>query len=269
MTDSSLRKEYDHLRERPDEYFHKYGSNVLFQYAPKSDIVVVIMIILLFVCIVSWFAQKKKWQQVCERLIRDALEDLKIHEGGSKQSMEVRREAEEMLKKMEEDHVGDGEGTQNGKQNSKKVRLTKKEIKDMEKEKLKPIIERIVYNIKDFGAGFHQPTWRDILIVRMVYYWPVASAKAIAWETKYYYHRARKIELNEEEKQVLTERAVGPIYWATASEEEKKEMLERKLWVAENLVEFKEIRQMNAGDQKRYLRSKKKNKGSSDELKND
>jgi curved DNA-binding protein CbpA len=266
LTDSSLRKEYDHLRERHDEYFQKYGANVLYKYAPKSDIVVVLMFILLLSCIVSWFVQKKKWQQVCERLIHDAVEDLQIHEGGSKQSMDVRREAEEILMKKEEVDNGD---VQNGKPNSKKIKLTKKELKDMAKEKLKPIIEGIVYNIKDFGAGFHHPTWRDILVVRMVMNWPAAIAQGIAWETRYYYRRLRKFELNDEEKQVLTQRAVGPIYWTAASEEERIDMVGRKLWIPENLVEWKEIRQMSAGDQKRYIRSKKKNKGLSDESKSD
>jgi DnaJ family protein C protein 25 len=273
LTDSTLRKEYDYFRDRPDEYYYKYGSDVLYKYAPKSDVVVVVAIILLFSCIISWFAQKKKWQQVCERLINDALEDLQMHEGGSKQSMEVRREAEEILKKTKEtgetNTNGVDNGYQNGKLPSKKVRLTKKELKDKEKEELKPIIQELVYKIRDFGAGFHHPTWRDILVVRMVYNWPVSFVKALMWETRYYYRRLRKFELNDEEKSVLTERAVGSVLWSTASPEEKNEMLEGQLWILENLIEWKEVRQMSPGDQRRFNRSKKKNKGISDELKSD
>jgi len=266
LTDSLLRKEYDYFRERPDEYFHKYGSNVLYKYAPKSDLVAVLLIILLFGCIVSWFVQKKKYLQVCERLIHDALEDLQIHEGGSKQSMDVRREAEEILMKNEEHSNG---SVSDGKPNSKKVKFTKKELKEKEKEKLKPIIEGIVYNIKDFGSGFHHPTWRDILIVRMVMDWPKSIANGIAWETRYYYRRLRKFEFNDDEKQVLTQRAVGPIFWAAASDEQRLDMLAKKLWITDNLVEWKEIRQMSTSDQKRYLRSKKRNKGLVDDVKSD
>lgn len=266
LTDPKLRKEYDHMRERPDEYFYKYGSAVLYNYAPKSDTVGVVIFLLLLGCAFTWYAQKNRWQQVADRLVKDATEGLKAGEGGSKQSIEIRAKAEEKLKTMKEENGttnGSGEG---GKKS--KIKLTKKELREKENEELRPIIVDLVNEIEDFGAGFHQPTWRDILLVRMAK-WPVTLTVGICWEVKFYARRIRKVEYSDQEREVMASRAVGHVAWTAASAKDKEEMISREVWVTENLeewLEVQEIRQLPAGQQKRYNRWKKKEgkKGKSD-----
>jgi hypothetical protein len=71
----------------------------------------------------------------------------------------------------------------------------------------------------------------------------------------------QKIPLNDEEREVLTRRAVGEVNWAASSEEEQKEMVAKDLWVAENMIEWeeqKEVKLWSGVDRKRYARMKKK-----------
>lgn len=258
LTDKKLRKEYDHMRERPDIYFQKYGSTTIYHYAPKSDTVFVVLLLLVVFNGLLWFAQKQRWQQIADRVVKDAVEGLKATEGGSTESLLLRRKAEAMLK---EQKAAAGEATDDSKKNGKKskIKLTKKEMREKENEDLKPLIEELVKEIHDFGAGFHLPTWRDLLIVRMVK-WPVYIVGGIVWQTKYLFRRLRKCELNEDERMVLTQRAVGPVGWEAASDEDREEMLTRDLWVMENLelwLEDQEMRQFSKGKQKKINRMKK------------
>ena len=244
------------MRGRPDEYFFKYGST-MYHYAPKSDTVMVIIFLLALGCGFTWFAQKQRWQQIADRVVKDATEGLKASEGGSTESIELRLKAELILKERNEKESGETE-SQSGKK-KQKMKLTKKELREKENEELRPIIAELVKDIKDFGAGFHQPTWRDILIVKMAK-WPQYLLGGCFWQMKYGLRRLRKLELSDEEIRVLTERAVGPVAWETASDEDKEEMLTRELWVMENLEEWleeMEIRQLSSGMQKRYNRMKK------------
>lgn len=263
LTSNKLRKEYDFFRERPDEYFFKYGS-VIYSYKPKTNTVVVILILLIAGSVFTWYAQKNRWQQIANRVVKDAVDGLKAGEGGSAESIELRNRAEEILKKKREEMGVDMEEWKFGDstigKKSGKGKKNKKEMKALENEQLRPIIEELVLEMKDFGAGFHQPTWRDILVVKMVT-WPVVVLKEIAWQVKYYSRRLAKQELNEEEKEVLTKRAVGPVAWEAASEKDKEDMIGMKLWIMENLEEWSELQELkllSSKEQKMYGRMKKK-----------
>ena len=193
------------------------------------------------------------------------MDDLKVGEGGSTESIELRSRAEEVMKKrreemglgvdMEDWKFGDSTIGKKG-----KGKKSKKEMKAFENEQLRPIIEELVMEITDFGAGFHQPTWRDILIVKMVQ-WPFVIMKEIMWQVKYYSRRLAKMELTDEEKEILTQRAVGPVAWEAASAKDRQDMVSMKLWIMENLEEWselQEIRQLSSKEQKMYERMKKK-----------
>lgn len=267
LTSKKRRTEYDYLRAHPMEYFNKYG-NVMYSYAPKTDTMFVIFILLLAGSIFTWFAQKNKWQQIANLAVKHAVEGLKNGEGGSTESIKLRAHAEDMLKEKKEKEGLDiswGGGKTKG-----KMKLTKKEVRQRENEELRPIIEELVKDIKDFGAGFHQPTWKDILVVKMAK-WPLTIAVQIGWHSKYFMRRLQGAELNDDEKEVLTKRAVGPRVWETAKEKDRNEMVEMKLWKMENLEEWSEmqdVKQLSSREQKAYgklMKKKLKNKASKQE----
>jgi len=256
LTNNKKRQEFDHMRERPDEYYFKYGTSVYIP-APKTDTVVVVTLLILLGCAFTWYAQKNRWQQIADRVIKDAVDPLKSSEGASRESLDVRAKAQEIMRlRKETENEGGGSVVKKS-----KIRLTKKELKDKENEELKPIIVGLVNEIQDFGfgAGFHQPTWRDILIVKLVH-WPYPLITGLFWEVKYYARRIMKQDMNDNEREVLTSRAVGLVAWKSASDEEKENMVKRELWITANLEEWLEFNKygMSAGQQKKYARMMKK-----------
>lgn len=191
------------------------------------------------------------------------MDGLKAGEGGSTESIDLRTKAEEILKKKQEvDGVDFSDlfgSPVNKSSKGGKLKKTKKETKAFENELVRPIIETLVMEIQDFGAGFHQPTWRDVLVVRMVQ-WPVVIVKEVVWQVKYYSRRLAKAELNDVEKEVLTSRAVGPLAWEGASEKDREEMIGSELWNMENLEEWwelQEVKKLSSKEQKLYGKMKK------------
>jgi DnaJ family protein C protein 25 len=211
----------------------------------------------------SWWAQKQKWQRVANRLIQATVEDWTPSQGGTPESKLLRQQALEQLAKQT---ANEDEQQQQGK---KVIKLTAREKKAKDVEALRPIVEALVHEMKDFGAGFHQPTWKDLLSVRMMH-WPIYLSQALWWQSKYLIRRLQQKELNDDERTVLTQRAVGPVAWELAGEEERESIVKRELWITQNLADYKEeqeIKSLSKAEQKMYAKMKKK--GSSSFLKED
>jgi DnaJ homolog subfamily C member 25 len=287
LTDIATRKEYDQLRYDQPAYYKKYGTSVMWSYAPKTDVTIVVLIVLVVANIVSWYTQKHRWQLVADRLIKAAVEDWSPRDGGTEESKHLREEALAMLeKRQEENHANDDSGpstlelltssTSNGttskgstkkksnasSKSNAKVKLNLKEKKKLEQDAILPIITELVYAMDDFGSGFHKPTWKDLFIISMMK-WPYSIGKTLVWQLTYTIRRLQKLELNEEEKQVLTSNAVGPVLWNSSSDEEKQQMITKKLWKKDNLVawhEEQEFKKLSKSEQKIYLSLKKKGK---------
>ena len=272
LTHFEQRKEYDALRYDQLGYLHKYGSSVLWTYAPKTDMVVVILLLLIIGNIVSWYSQKHRWQMVANRLIKAAVEDWTPKEGGTPESKQLREDALVVLATREAaaaaaegtDAANDatnGTADAKGKKKKEMKKLTNRERKVEEQAALLPIITEFVNEIDDFGGGFHKPTYEDLLIVTMAKF-PVTFGKAVIWQIGYWIRRLQKLELNDDERAVLTERSVG-IIWSVSSEEEQQAMMKRDLWKKENLIEWKEeqeIKKLSVTEQKMYNKMKKRGK---------
>jgi DnaJ homolog subfamily C member 25 len=271
LTNENTRKEYDFLRYNQEAYLRKYGSDVLWAYAPKSDTLFVIVFILTAGSAISWWAQKQKWKNVADKLIKAAVEDWGPQQGGTTESKELRDRAIAILQEKEkgvtnENENGDtdkasadGEST---KKKKKAKKLTPSERRKELEDSVRPIIAELVNEIEDFGAGYHKPTWRDLMVVKLAYF-PITFTNAIVWNLGYLIRRLRKIPLSDEEREVLTRRAVGEVNWASRSEVEQKDMLSRDLWVADNMIaweEEQELKLLRNSERKRYARLKKQGK---------
>ena len=277
LTNKRRRKEYDYLRDRPDEYIHKYGTNVQYSYAPKSDVVMVMLILLIVGNLFTYYVQKNRWQTVADHVVKLALEGATLRDGGSDESVAIREKALEILAKQKEEAGTTGpttatatrrgsSGSAKGPSPTKKAKggakATKKEQKEQEMEELRPIVVKLVQEEhKDFGGGFHQPTWRDLLITKMVIQWPVQFAKATSWQLGYWGRRLRGVDLTDDELEVLTRRAVGEITWHSLSDEDRVDACTQELWISTNLEdwrEMQEVKKLGAGYQKKYNRWKRK-----------
>jgi hypothetical protein len=265
LTDQDKRKEYDLMRYNQEAYFQKYGASVLWQYAPQSDATIIILVIMIAINWFSWAAQKSRWQNVANRLIKAAVEDWSPSMGGSNESKQLRDEALGILAEQENISNGNSSAPTPERKSAKvgkakKVKISGKEKKKMEQEALRPIVSQLVSKMLDFGAGFHQPTWRDLFIVKMTKL-PYYFTTGVTWQSKYWMRRLLKKELNEDERRVLTERAVGNVSWELASDDDKNAMTKRELWIMDNLVDWKEeqeVKNLSKADQKYYAKMKKK-----------
>mmetsp|Transcript_19221 Transcript_19221/g.47506 ORF Transcript_19221/g.47506 Transcript_19221/m.47506 type:complete len:393 (+) Transcript_19221:113-1291(+) len=267
LTDFEQRKEYDLMRFNQDAYYNKYGSGVIFTYAPKSDVTIIVIFVLALLNLYTWFAQKNRWQNVANRLIKASVEDWSPSMGGTAESKRLRVDALDVLKEKEAANATtETAPAAEKKGKAKKVKISAKEKKLIEQEALRPIITEMVEKIDDFGAGFHKPTWEDLFIVNLVKF-PVKFASGLAWQTKYWIRRLQKKELNDEERAVLTERAVGHVNWELASDEDRQGMIKLELWVKENFLEWteeQEFKKLSKSEQKAYKRMKRG--GSKDHL---
>ena len=263
LTNSEKRKEFDYYRYRPDEYFQKYGSSVLWSYAPKSDATIISIVLFILANLFTYYAQKNKYDKVANHLIRAAVEDWSAREGGSTESIEIREKALAILADKKQKEL---ESTQNTpKKKEKGPKLTAKEKREKEQVELRPICVELVNEIDDFGAGFRKPTYKDLLIVKMIK-WPGHLGLATLWWSRYAIRRLRKLELNDEEREVLTKNAVGNVAWAASSDEERATMVTLELWVSDNLVEWREEQDMkreglSANRRKQMKKLRKKGSG--------
>lgn len=266
LTDNQKRTEYDFMRYNQEAYFQKYGASVLWHYAPQSDASFIVIILFLLANWFTWAAQKSKWQRVADRLIKAAVEDWSASMGGTNESKELRDHALDILAEQEKlstesngtASTTDKKSKGKGKKGANKI--SGKEKKKLEQDSLRPIVTDLVGDMHDFGAGFHKPTSRDLFIVKLTKF-PYHLVMGVSWQTKYWIRRLQKKELNEEERRVLAERAVGNVAWDLASEEQRVEMIEHELWIMDNLVEWKEeqeIKNLSKADQKYYAKMKKK-----------
>jgi DnaJ family protein C protein 25 len=270
LNNIEVRKEYDSMRYDVEKYYQKYGSSVLWSYAPKTDTTIVLLVLLIVANVFSWVSQKHRWQLVADRLIKAAVEDWSPSMGGTPESRHLREDALLVLAEKEKEGLDmlngafDTNSPATGGKTGKKVKgvkkLSGKEKKKLLEDQLRPIIVEMVREMHDFGAGFHKPTWRDLMIVSL-FKLPIKFANEFLWFAKYSIRRIQGKPLSAEERQTLTERAVGPIPWETASDDERKEMIKRELWVVANLAEWsaeQDLNKLSAAEKKEYLRMKKK-----------
>jgi curved DNA-binding protein CbpA len=267
LTNNKTRKEYDFLRYDQEAYFQKYGTSVLFSYAPKSDVTFIMILILVIANVVSWFGQKSKWQRIADRLVKATVEDWTPAQGGSPESRQLREQALVTVQEQEQQAAemnGGGAAFAGAKVPKKKgsKKVSSKDKKKVEQMALEPIVKDLVYAMDDFGAGFHKPTWRDLVIVTM-FRLPYDFAVGLGWNAMYMVRRLQGKELSDEEREVLSRRAVGPIVWDTIAEEERKEMMQRELWISANMGEWEEeqeVKKLTKAEQKEYFKMKKKGK---------
>ena len=140
-----------------------------------------------------------------------------------------------------------------------KEKLSLKDKRQKESDALRPIIVGIVSEMRDFGGGYHLPTWRDLLIISLLRF-PLQLIKGTAWLAAYYIRRLRGLPLSDDEKRVLTERAVGPVIWDTSSDEQQETLIKRELWVVANLAEWSEKQEFEklSNGEKKFLKKMKK-----------
>lgn len=209
LANDDERKKLDYYMENPAEYWQLYGPYVSYAYAPKSSVFTALLLLLLFVSAMQPAIQMSKYAHYVDKLKRAALNKLPLGGGGTPESLEIRRQAEEKLQ------------SQPTKKNSKSGKLDRK--------KLEEAIDAIIRDL-DIEGEFHKPTWREIPIVRAVIipvYYGRLAYRYLTIEAKRY----KGVELDEGEKQALIERYLGGAdAWESLSDEAQDELVASECW---------------------------------------
>merc|ERR1719232_326769 len=261
LTNKEKQEEYDYFRDRPDEYFYKYGSSVLWKYAPQSNTWLVVISLLGLASLFTVCAQYQKWKTVADRVIKAAVEDTR--EGGTSDVMEIRKEALEILAAKEaaqKENINGASINAPKSPRKKSSKLQNKEKKKQSQDELRKIVIKLVEDIDDFGAGFHKPTYKDAFVYKLILL-PVVIVKHASWWIKYLSRRLRKLPYLDEELEFFTKQAIGDVAWEAATEEEQEQWITLDLWIMANYEKWREdqeVKKLSAGWQKKHARWKKK-----------
>jgi len=199
------------------------------------------------------------------------VEDWSVNQGGTIESMDIRKRALDILEQQNENNASthstsSGGDTPNSTPNkipskSKKPKLTPKERKKQSEEALRKIVTDLVHEIDDFGGSFHKPTYRDLFVYKLFLTFPKTIYQTLVFRTQFVIRRLRKLPYSKYELEVFTRNAVGDVAWEVATPEEKEEWMKMELWVMNNFEKWKEsqeLKLLSSGYQKRHARWKKK-----------
>ncbi|KAJ8611948.1 hypothetical protein CTAYLR_004386 [Chrysophaeum taylorii] len=225
LTDDEERKKLDYYIENPAEYWQLYGSYVSYAYKPKSSIVTAIVFLLLFLSCVQPTIQYSKYSQYVAKLEKAAMNKLPVGAGGSPESLEIRRLAEEKIAADKANKKG-----KSGK---------------LDRKKLEETIHQLIADLEIEGE-FRKPTVREIPIVRVCIV-PVSFGTRAYRYLKVEYKRFKGLDLDEEEKQEVIERFLGGAdKWEALSDQDQDKLIEQDCWKRENFDAWMIERKKNA-----------------------
>jgi len=267
----------------------KYGHYFLQQYYPKSNTLAVILFLLFVFSLMGPIIQQNNYNYACEMLASAAIRNKGLHEGGSKETMEIRRRALEQVKanragnSSKEGEEGSGAGgggaalpTSSGKAGKRKNKGAQggsggnssssssssggngKEEDPEFVAAVKAIIAEM-----DIKGNYRKWEWGDVLAVKLARL-PLSVVQGGVFQVKWWFdHSYRKLPLSKEEEEYMACRTVGKGRWEGLEEEEKEELIEGKVWEVEGWsfaewMEEKEVKKMPPNVRKNYLRHKRR-----------
>lgn len=235
LSNPEMRSNYDYLLAHPYEFpmfFMRYSKP---KYMPKSDLRFVLALTLVVISAMQYLFKKSQYETMCEQMkkdprYQDRLRQLVMEQGPKSPAGKSSAKAKKETPKAEE------------------LEKRKKLAEEMLTEELAGVLPAA-------------PKWSDTVAVD-VFKLPLTLTTYTQWIIKF---KVLRMEYGPEEKDYLTRKAVGlsEAEWASSSEAEKAELVEKELWISDNLAAWEaELVPDNAGSKsgkdKRLARQKKK-----------
>ena len=200
--------------------------------------------------------QYQKHQRAVNYLTHATINNLGLKNGGTKETMELYRRAEELFKARYAER-NTSSSTASRKSNKEKCPSGSKMLKDP---MFKVIVDEVVAEVKIEG-GYKKPTFKDIFAVQLIMF----PYKVYNWGRKKYRILFKENELTNDECLDLTIEIIGAGTWDDMSSNEQSEAVKRRLWLPGRLEEYhkekeEEYMRKNPAIFKRYQRYKKKEK---------
>lgn len=205
LTNDDERKKLDYYMENPGEYWQAYGSYVSYAYAPKSSVFTVLFLLLMFVSALQPAIQMSKHSQYVSKLRRAALNKLPVGAGGTPESLEIRRAAEERM-------------------------AAEKSKKGLDKKKrLEEAVDAVISEVHIDGP-FAKPTFKQVPIVKFCLV-PINYGYAAYRSSTIAYKRFKGVALDDDEKQELIESYLGgPDKWDALTDQDQDTLINEGCW---------------------------------------
>jgi len=231
--------------------------------------------------------QQNNHNYACEMLASAAIRNKGLHEGGSKETMEIKRRALEQVKvnragnssssKEGEEGGGAAVPTPSGKAGKRKNKgapggggggnagnssSSSSSSGKEEDPEFVAAVKAIVAEM-DIKGNYRKWEWGDVLAVKLARL-PLSVVQGGVFHVKWWFdHSYRGLPLSKEEEGYMACKMVGKGRWEALEEEEKEELIEGKVWGVEGWsfaewMEEKEIKKMPPNVRKNYLRHKRR-----------
>lgn len=207
LSDDKLRRAYDYFLDHPEDRYTHYYQYYHAAYAPQTPIWAVVLGVLTFLSSLQYINQQWRYGSMMRAI---------------KYQPQFKRRVNELIEA--------------------EVAALKGKVSKAEREVLKDRMEIQVLEseVEVAGGGFSKPSLTSLILVRSALL-PVTITSAIygaaMWTWRF---RVKGEEYGEEERFYLTCKALGLSgdRFLSMDEPKRKEMLDRELWVPDNLMAF-------------------------------
>jgi hypothetical protein len=236
-----------------------------FRALPKADVRLIVVCLVAFFSVLLHIVQYQKWQSAVNFLKHATLNNLGLKNGGTKETLELFRRAEDIFKTKYQDAQrsnasSSGSGTNGSRKASKGADKCPSGSKMLKHPLFCSIVDDVVGEVKIEG-GYKKPSYKDVFVIKLVYF----PYSLYSWGMKKYRVAYQDSNLSPEECLELTIETLGAGTWDDMTPTEQEAAIQRRVWHAGNLEAFEKHREeeylrKNPALFKRYQRYKKKEK---------
>lgn len=217
LRDDEERTDYDYMLDNPQEYYAHYYRYYRRRMAPKVDVRIVIAVTITIISIIQYYSAWSKYDTAI------------------KYFMTIPKYRNKAL------DIAKAEISENQSRKNKKSKAQQKEEQDR-------IIRRVIEENMDIKGAYAKPEIVDILWIQIIIL-PYTIALYIYWYLRWFWKfTILKEPYGEEEKLYLIRKfmKLGQHQFNAVDEDEKQEFLDEELWIKDNFVVWKQIKDEEA-----------------------
>ncbi|XP_053604514.1 dnaJ homolog subfamily C member 25 homolog [Plodia interpunctella] len=217
LRDDEERADYDYMLDNPQEYYAHYYRYYRRRMAPKVDVRIVIAVTITVISVIQYYSAWSKYDTAIKYFMTVP---------------KYRNKALEIAKA----EIKEQQGRKN------------KKTKSEQKEEQDRIIRRVIEENMDIKGAYAKPEIIDILWIQLIIL-PYTIVVYIYWYLRWFWKFiVLKQPYGEEEKLYLIRKymKLGKHQFDALEDGEKQEYLQEELWIKENFVAWKEVKDEEA-----------------------
>ncbi|XP_050678851.1 dnaJ homolog subfamily C member 25 homolog [Leptidea sinapis] len=214
LRDDEARSDYDYMLDNPQHYYAHYYRYYRRRMAPKVDVRIVLAVTITLISIMQYYSAWSKYDTAIKYFMTVP---------------KYRNKALDIAKAETKDSQGKG-----------KQKKSKGELK-LEQDR---IIRRVIEDNMDIKGAYAKPEIKDILWIQLIIL-PYTIVCYIHWYLRWFWKfTVLKHPYGEEEKLYLIRKylKMGHHQFNALDDHEKQEYLDEELWIWDNFVVWKEIK---------------------------